>query len=39
VRAGALPGFVTPVLRPPTLDTILGLAYAAPDQAEPGSDI
>ena len=39
VRGGAMTGFVTSVVRSPNLDTVIGMAYAAPDQAEPGSVI
>ncbi len=39
VRGGAMTGFVTSVVRSPNLDKVIGMAYAAPDQAEPGSVI
>lgn len=39
VRDGAMTGFVTSVARSPALEKVIGLAYAAPDQAEPGAEI
>jgi sarcosine oxidase subunit alpha len=39
VRDGAMTGFVTSVARSPALEKVIGLAYAAPDQAEPGAAI
>ena len=37
IRDGAITGRVTSAARSPALDTIIGLAYVAPDQAEPGA--
>ena len=39
VRDGDMTGFVTSVVRSPTLEKVIGMAYAAPDQSEPGSVI
>ncbi len=39
LRDGEMTGFVTSVVRSPTLDKVIGMAYAAPDQSEPGSVI
>ncbi|MBX6323095.1 MAG: FAD-dependent oxidoreductase, partial [Rhodospirillaceae bacterium] len=36
VRDAAIVGRVTSAVRSPTLDKVIGLAYVAPDQAEPG---
>ncbi len=36
VRGGAIVGRVTSAVRSPSLDKVVGLAYVAPDQAEPG---
>ena len=37
IRDGVMTGFVTSVVRSPTLEKVIGMAYAAPDQSEPGS--
>jgi sarcosine oxidase subunit alpha len=39
VRNGVMTGFVTSVVRSPNLEKVIGMAYAAPDQAEPGCEI
>ena len=39
VRDGEMVGFVTSVVRSPTLGQIIGLAYTAADAAEPGAGI
>ena len=39
VRDGVMVGFVTSVVRSPTLGQIIGLAYTAADAAEPGAGI
>ena len=39
VRDGDMTGFVTSVVRSPTLEKVIGMAYAAPDQSESGSVI
>ena len=39
VRDGVMTGFVTSVVRSPNLGKVIGMAYAAPDQSEPGSVI
>jgi sarcosine oxidase, subunit alpha len=36
IRDGAITGRVTSAVRSPTLGKVIGLAYVAPDQAEPG---
>ena len=36
IRDGAITGRVTSCAYSPTLDSVIGLAYVAPDQAEPG---
>ncbi len=38
IRDGTIVGRVTSAARSPALDAIIGLAYVAPDQAEPGRD-
>ena len=37
IRGGTITGRVTSIVRSPTLGKVIGLAYVAPDQAEPGS--
>ena len=37
IRGGTITGRVTSIVRSPTLRKVIGLAYVAPDQAEPGS--
>ena len=37
IRDGDITGRVTSCSYSPTLDKVIGLAYVAPDQAEPGS--
>ena len=39
IRDGAIAGRVTSVAYSPNLDKVIGLAYVAPDQSEPGSRI
>ena len=39
LRDGEMVGFVTSVARSPTLDKIIGLAYTAADEAEPGAPL
>ena len=39
IREGAITGRVTSVAYSPNLDKIIGLAYVAPDQSEPGNRI
>ena len=39
IRDGAIVGRVTSVARSPNLNRTIGLAYVAPDQAEPGQQI
>ena len=39
IRGNTITGRVTSVVRSPTLGKVIGLAYVAPDQAEPGSKI
>jgi sarcosine oxidase subunit alpha len=36
IQGGAITGRVTSAVRSPTLGKVIGLAYVAPDQAEPG---
>ena len=38
IRGGTITGRVTSIIRSPTLGKVIGLAYVAPDQAEPGSE-
>ena len=38
VRGGTITGRVTSIVRSPSLGKVIGLAYVAPDQAEPGSE-
>ncbi|MDP6474199.1 MAG: 2Fe-2S iron-sulfur cluster-binding protein [Alphaproteobacteria bacterium] len=38
IRGGAITGRVTSITRSPTLGKVIGLAYVAPDQAEPGTE-
>lgn len=38
IRDGAIAGRVTSCALSPTLDRVVGLAYVAPDQAEPGAE-
>ena len=38
IRDGAIAGRVTSCARSPTLERVVGLAYVAPDQAEPGAE-
>ena len=38
IRDGAIAGRVTSCARSPTLERVVGLAYVAPDQAEPGTE-
>ena len=37
IRGGTITGRVTSIVRSPTLNKVIGLAYVAPDQAEPGT--
>jgi sarcosine oxidase, subunit alpha len=37
LRGAEITGRVTSVVRSPTLERVIGLAYVAPEQAEPGS--
>ena len=39
IRDGEITGRVTSVVRSPTLGKVVGLAYVAPDQAEPGQRV
>jgi len=39
IRDGTITGRVTSIVFSPNLDKIIGLAYVAPDQAEPGTTI
>ena len=39
LRDGAVAGFVTSVVRSPALNRIVGLAYTARDQAQPGDPV
>ena len=39
IRGNTITGRVTSVVRSPTLGRVIGLAYVAPDQAEPGNKI
>ena len=39
VREGEAVGFVTSVVRSPTLGQIIGLAYTARDAAQPGAEL
>ncbi len=39
IRAGSITGRVTSIAQSPTLNKVIGLAYVAPDQAEPGTEI
>ena len=38
IRGGTITGRVTSIIRSSTLGKVIGLAYVAPDQAEPGSE-
>jgi sarcosine oxidase subunit alpha len=38
IRGGTITGRVTSIVRSPTLGKVIGLAYVAPDQAEPGTN-
>ena len=38
IRDGAIAGRVTSCVHSPTLERVVGLAYVAPDQAEPGAE-
>ncbi|MBT4425775.1 MAG: aminomethyltransferase, partial [Rhodospirillaceae bacterium] len=39
IRSGSITGRVTSIAHSPTLNKVIGLAYVAPDQAEPGTEI